>query len=250
MHSFFPPLSCQGGLLERGKSPLKPLIGERCPVLISRLSISQSFYYLLHIASQSSRLEIMFSHSNIQAVGRIFPLLLTFKVINSLLAGNRASPFVYCSRSYQSTEAMGEVHHDYHAVVWGLLLDYIVETMALFSKVCISQVVVYEKRQFSSLYRWCPNMNTTRTGGTNCQTMKRNPITKCDLRFLIFTGNSKPQCCIISKSCRSKRNKLLANWHVHSGTLPEIMVDIGYGKIYVTCQLSAAQKVQSDPLSI
>ena len=74
------------------------------------------------------------------------------------------------------------------------------------------------KRQFSSLYRWCPNMKTTRIGGTNCQTMKRNPITKCDLRFLIFTGNSKPQCCIISKSCRSKRNKLLANWHVHSGT--------------------------------
>ena len=35
----------------------------------------------------------------------------------------------------------------------------------------------------------------------------------------------------------------MANWRVHSGTLPEIMVDIGYGKIYVTCQLSAPQKV-------
>ena len=81
----------------------------------------------------------MFSHSNIQAVGRIFPLLLTFKVINSLLAGNRAS-LLYTAAEATSTytEAMGEVHHDYHAVVWGLLLDYIVETMALFSKVCIS----------------------------------------------------------------------------------------------------------------
>ena len=80
----------------------------------------------------------MFSHSNIQAVGRIFPLLLTFKVINSLLAGNRASLLYTAAEATRNTEAMGEVHHDYHAVVWGLLLDYIVETMALFSKVCIS----------------------------------------------------------------------------------------------------------------